>query len=98
MLLNIIISLLLISTPQAQATTGEALFNKKCAACHATGPAPSLKDFKNRETIANTVPNTPGNLIKWLKNPQAVKPDTIMPNLSLTNEEIVFIINYLQTI
>lgn len=32
---------------------------------------------------------------RWLKDPHAVKPDTIMPNFHLTPEEIDAVVEYL---
>lgn len=37
-------------------------------------------------------------LHKWLKNPQAVKPATIMPNLGLTEKELKPLVEYLTSL
>ncbi len=37
-------------------------------------------------------------LHKWLKNPQAVKPETIMPNLGLTDKELKPLVEYLTSL
>lgn len=37
-------------------------------------------------------------LHKWLKNPQAVKPGTIMPNLGLTDKELKPLVEYLTSL
>ena len=34
----------------------------------------------------------------WLKNPQAVKPGTMMPNLYLSDDDVEVLIAYLQTL
>lgn len=81
--------------PTAQdgsAERGRALFRFHCSVCHAAagipvafGPiGPDLTDFPSRPLIAGVVPNTPGNLTRWLANPQSVKPDTAMPRLGLS--------------
>ena len=50
---------------------------------------PNQEHFSQRPTIAGgTLANTPPNVEKWLKDPPAVKPGTLMPNLSLSNDEI----------
>jgi len=70
--------------------------NKGCVGCHmAPGVegggqiGPNQAHFAQRPTIAGgTLANTPANVEKWLKDPPAVKPGTLMPNLSLTDEQI----------
>ncbi len=66
-----------------------------CSACHsiagvggAVGPAlDSVKDRYTKE-----------NLFKWLKNPQEVKPGTAMPNLGLSDETAMEIVEYLSSL
>jgi cytochrome c oxidase subunit 2 len=38
------------------------------------------------------------NLRKWLRNPPAEKPDSVMPNLKLSENEITQLIAYLNTL
>ena len=70
---------------------------KGCTACHiipgipeANGTmGPSLKDLgKRKRIVARTLSNNEKNLRRWLKNPKAVKSDTMMPNVGLSDEEI----------
>ena len=73
---------------------GEASFNKRsCAFCHTLNSrggnlGPDLTDVKQRRS---------GEwLFKWLKDPQALKPGTIMPRVSWTSDgEIYDVISYL---
>jgi len=34
----------------------------------------------------------------WLKNPQSIKPGTLMPNMGLSDEEIEIVVKYLNTL
>jgi cytochrome c1 len=62
-----------------------------CGSCHAIGSVrgadglvgPSLTDFRNRRTIAGRLANTPENLVRWLLDPQRVKPRDAMPDVGL---------------
>ena len=40
--------------------------------------------FSRRTMIAGELPNSPDNLVRWLRNPKAVEPGTAMPDLGLT--------------
>jgi cytochrome c oxidase subunit 2 len=61
-----------------------------CVACHAVNgtPAggvlgPNLTRLGSRRTIgAGMLENTPENLIRWIRDPQSVKPDARMPGVS----------------
>ncbi|HEV2122409.1 MAG TPA: cytochrome c oxidase subunit II [Chloroflexota bacterium] len=88
-------------------TQGAQLFaSGACITCHTVRgtPAqgkvgPDLTHFGSRKSIAaNTLPNTPENLAIWLKNPQAVKPGNLMPNLNLTDEQIAALVAYLESL
>lgn len=69
---------------------------KGCDGCHmAPGIpnggqiGPNQAHFSQRPAIAGgLLANTPENVEKWLKDPPAVKPGTLMPNLSLTDDQI----------
>jgi cytochrome c oxidase subunit 2 len=81
----------------------ELMATKICITCHtiegtsAVGQiGPNLTNFGSRQTVAaGIMPNTPESLRKWLKDPPAVKPGSLMPNLSLTDEEIDALSAYL---
>jgi cytochrome c2 len=67
----------------------------QCAACHfipevqgANGDAgPSLQHMGRLSYIAGSIPNTPENMIRFLQNPPALKPGTLMPALGISEEE-----------
>jgi len=74
----------------------EFWMSKGCVGCHqAPGIegggqiGPNQAHFSQRPTIAGgTLNNTPAEVERWLRDPPAVKPGTLMPNLSLTDEQI----------
>ena len=96
-----------VAVPGGNAVQGhEAIQRYGCGSCHiipgvpgANGRVgPSLAGFAERKTVAGVVPNTPENLVRWLQNPQAVKPGTAMPNLGVTEADARNIAAYLYTL
>jgi cytochrome c len=86
------------------ATSGHELISDYgCGSCHiipgvpeAKGEVgPSLTEFASRSYIAGRVPNTTEVLVRWLENPQAIDPQTAMPNLGLSSQEARHITAYL---
>ena len=84
----------------------QLILEKGCGACH-TVPGiyqargmvgPPLFFWSRRTLIAGELPNTPANLVRWLKNPPAVEPGTAMPNLGLSDQQARDIAAYLYTI
>jgi cytochrome c2 len=81
------------------AANGRTLFTAKgCIACHtaqgvqgATGTiGPNLNgigDVAKRPKLADGGNNTPEHLREWIKDPQKLKPGTMMPNLQLSDKE-----------
>jgi cytochrome c oxidase subunit 2 len=76
-----------------------------CAACHRLagqmdgGAGPDLTHFAQRATIAaGILANTPDNLRRWLTDPQAFKPGTLMPRTGLTRDELDRVVAYLGTL
>jgi len=92
------------------AQRGQALFAAEdCGACHtvrgapeagaATMPGPDLTHVASRSTLAAaTIPNTPVELARWLRDPDAVKPGTTMPAPELTADEIDDLVAYLDSL
>jgi cytochrome c oxidase subunit 2 len=82
----------------AEAAQGKKLFEQKtCIACHTRGIGPDLTHVGSRETLAaGVLDNTPANMATWLKNPQAVKPGSDMPDFNLTDSEIKALVAYLE--
>jgi cytochrome c oxidase subunit 2 len=77
-----------------------------CAGCHtirgtqAHGTVgPDLTDFGSRATIgAGAVENTTGNLSRWVQHAQAVKPGALMPDLSLSTDDVRALVAYLESL
>lgn len=77
-----------------------------CGACHiipgvrdARGlVGPPLNFYAERTIIAGELPNTPENLVLWLRNPPAVEPKTAMPNLGLSESQAWDVTAYLYTL
>ncbi|MGH2914638.1 MAG: cytochrome c oxidase subunit II [Solirubrobacteraceae bacterium] len=84
--------------------TGEQLFmGMQCASCHTIagtpaqgGIGPDLTHLATRSTLAaGEIPNDPHWLAAWIRNPQAIKPGTRMPDLGLGSTQIAAIVAYL---
>jgi cytochrome c oxidase subunit 2 len=76
-----------------------------CIGCHtirgvsAGVLGPDLTHLASRRTIAGgLLPNTPEHLARWLKNPPAVKPGSLMPDLALSDQDVAALVAYLQTL
>lgn len=77
-----------------------------CGSCHtipgiytARGVVgPPLYFFSRRTMIAGELPNSPDNLVRWIRDPKAVEPGTAMPDLGLSDEQARDIAAYLYTL
>lgn len=96
-----------VTPTDANAAEGGQLFQTRgCAACHAINgtPAqgkvgPNLTHLASRGYIAGSIfRNTADDLRKWLKDPPAEKPGSIMPNLGLNDHELDVLVAYLQSL
>jgi len=59
---------------------------------------PPLMFFSRRTMIAGELPNSPENLVRWIKDPKAVEPGTAMPTLGLTDQQAHDVAAYLYTL
>ena len=94
--------------PASDATArGLALFQQKtCVNCHAihgvsadTHIGPDLTHFAGRRQLgAGIADNTPGNLRRWLANPQQIKPGCLMPDFHLSDADAQSLAAYLETL
>ena len=75
---------------------GAAIIRQRgCGACHvidgiagAHGQVgPSLEDFAARPYIAGSLTNTPDEAVRWIMDPQVIEPNTVMPDLGLSEAE-----------
>lgn len=58
----------------------------------------SLEGFATRPLIAGRLPNQPGNLVRWVRDPTVLAPDTGMPATSLTVAEARDVAAFLYTL
>ena len=86
---------------------GRQLFeSQSCVSCHVVrGTAaqgqfgPDLTHFMSRDTLASgAADNTPANLKLWIKDPDYVKPGSLMPAMQLSDDQIDKIVAYLDTL
>lgn len=86
---------------------GAALFGAMtCVQCHSIGGtggrarfAPDLTHLAERSTLgAGVLANTPGDLSRWLADPQAIKAGCHMPNAQLTDIQIRDFVAYFETL
>ena len=45
---------------------------------------PPLRGVGERFYLAGRLPNTPENMIRWIRFPREVDPETLMPNMDVT--------------
>jgi mono/diheme cytochrome c family protein len=93
------------SAPDA-ARGRKAINQYACVTCHeipgivgANAPVgPPLKEIGTRGFIAGVLPNTPENMVRWLRYPQSVNPKSAMPGLGVTERDARDIAAYLATL
>jgi cytochrome c oxidase subunit 2 len=94
-----------VDDPDAHA--GRRVFETTaCINCHAVrGTAangrfgPDLTHLMSRATIASgAAENTPENLRLWLRNPDAIKPGSLMPNMQMSDADLDALVRYMQSL
>ena len=91
-----------------QTTHGAQLFKQMtCARCHTIAGSgagapiagPDLTHLAGRKTLgAGVMQNTPSELSRWLKDPQAIKEGSHMPNVQLSDPQIADFVAYFETL
>ena len=85
---------------------GESLIQQYgCGSCHRIAGVPGangnigppLEKLAHRVYVAGRLANTPENLIKWIRDPRAVDPSTVMPAVGLDEAGARDIAAYLYT-
>lgn len=84
----------------------DAILQYGCGACHhipgvsgASGQiAPPLDNIGNRVMLAGQLPNTPANMMRWIRDPQGVVRGTAMPNMNVSDADARDIAAYLYTL
>ena len=82
----------------------KAITSVGCGSCHAIRGiglegtfGPDLTHFGSRSGIAAyTLRNTPENLLRWLEDPQVVKPESLMPRVPLPQQQYEDLVAYLE--
>jgi cytochrome c oxidase subunit 2 len=77
-----------------------------CVNCHTVSgtPAagtfgPDLSHLMSRARLGSgVIQNTPDNLRAWVKDPQAIKPGNLMPNMQLNSRELDEVVTYLSSL
>ena len=93
--------------PGSPAAEGQMIIaSEPCVGCHtipgipgATGTVgPNLAGVASRTKIAGGAVNNsgPDDLKKWILNPAALKPGTLMPNVGLTDDQATKVAAYLE--
>jgi cytochrome c len=89
------------------AARGQALMARyHCGSCHIIPGVPgarghtavTLQAFGRRSYIAGRVANTPETLVRWIRQPQALVPGTLMPDLGVSAADAGDIAAYLGTL
>jgi cytochrome c oxidase subunit II len=77
-----------------------------CVNCHAVAGTmadgrfgPDLTHLMSRDTIAaGAAANTPENLKLWIRNPDAIKPGSLMPAMNLNDHDFDLMVAYLESL
>jgi cytochrome c oxidase subunit 2 len=87
--------------------SGRATFlSLSCVSCHTVSGTsargkfgPDLSHLMSRATLGSgVIPNTRENLRAWVKDPQAIKPGNLMPNMQLDSRELDQVVTYLSSL
>lgn len=87
----------------------EAVASYGCTSCHAvpgvrgvggveSGVGPPLEGYAARRYIAGTVANTDENLIRWIQDPQTIRPGSAMPTIGVSESDARNIAGYLYSL
>lgn len=87
----------------AAVARGKAIFTSVgCSLCHTIQGVSTGSQGPNLTHIAaqpyDGLPNDPAFLRRWVANPQAIKPGTLMPDLGLSAEQVDDVVAYLGTL
>lgn len=83
-----------------------ALHQYACTSCHRVPGViganahvgPPLEGVASRKYLAGRLPNTPENLVRWIRDPRSVNTATLMPNLDVSEGHARDIAAYLATL
>ncbi|WP_186729060.1 c-type cytochrome [Sphingomonas panacisoli] len=94
------------ATRDAAARGAVLITQQACGSCHvipgieeADGKVgPPLSGFARQRMIAGAIPNTPANLILFLRSPDAVVKGSVMPGQHLSDAQLRDVAAYLGTL
>lgn len=74
-----------------------------CGACHSIpgvaaakgNVGPPLEGIARRTYLAGQLPNTPENMARWIRTPQAIDPRTAMPDMQVSEAQAQDMVAYL---
>ena len=77
-----------------------------CASCHTIPGVPGadamvgppLTGFAERAYVAGVLPNSPANLVRWIRHPRQVDSLTVMPDMGVGERDARDIAAYLYTL
>jgi mono/diheme cytochrome c family protein len=83
-----------------------AIHQYGCATCHqipgivgaVARVGPSLDGIAGRKYLGGRLPNTAENLVRWIRHPKEVSPQTLMPELGVAEAHALDIAAYLSTL
>ena len=83
-----------------------ALHQHACSSCHVipgvvgadVQVGPPLRGMGRRGLIAGQLPNTPDQLARWIRNPQAIDPLTAMPAVGVGEQDALDMAAYLSSL
>lgn len=84
----------------------QAIQKYGCGGCHtikgvqgASGlVGPPLDNIASRVYLAGRLPNSPENMVRWIRFPQQVEPHTAMPDMHVSDGDARDIAAYLYTL
>ncbi len=66
-----------------------------CATCHVIPQVrdveglvgPPLERIASRAYLAGRIQNTPENMLRWVRSPKSVDPETVMPEIPMSEQD-----------
>ncbi|QOY94038.1 c-type cytochrome [Massilia sp. UMI-21] len=56
-----------------------------------------LEDMARRKVLAGSLPHDQANLVRWIRDPQSIDPETAMPNMGVSERDALDISAFLLT-
>jgi cytochrome c oxidase subunit II len=93
-------------TTEVQRRGRELFISRQCVMCHALEGTdaravlgPDLTHVASRSLIAaGEIPNTHDNMVRWIRNPQKIKPGTQMPPSDFSDDDLNALAAYMESL